>query len=360
MSTSMRYATDDLVRSVSQLFESSGLAFEDARLVAEAFIEADLLGFVTHGLNRVACNLDWLERGETIAGREPEVLVDRGAVVSWDAQQLPGPLVVARAVDLLCDRARQYGIATMNLRRAQHIACLAAYLRRATDRGLVIQIIASSPAERAVSAFGGSEPIFAPNPFAFAVPTEEEPILIDMSLSIVAAGYVAKAKREGVLMDSECLKDSEGNPSDDPAVYSAEPPGSIMPIGGLDHGYKGYALTLWSELMTMALGNYGRADELDESEENSVFIQVMDPDVYGSLGRFQREAQFLADMCRTSAVREGEPPVRVPGDRALALRRQQLEQGVILSPHIMQDLFPWFEKFGVTAPTSLQSDQANQ
>ncbi|MGH8678599.1 MAG: Ldh family oxidoreductase [Burkholderiales bacterium] len=43
--------------------------------------------------------------------------------------------------------------------------------------------------------------------------------------------------------------DAQGNASDDPAVLFADPPGALLPIGGLDHGHKGYALAPWSQTL---------------------------------------------------------------------------------------------------------------
>jgi L-lactate dehydrogenase len=40
----------------------------------------------------------------------------------------------------------------------------------------------------------------------------------------------------------------------------------------------------------------------------------------------------------------------MPGERALALRREQRANGVALHPTIMPALSPWSEKLGVAAP----------
>ena len=351
--TTQRYKANDLIKLARRLFSVVGLPPDRAATVAETFVEADLLGFSTHGLNRVPANIEWLQKGETQTTAEPTILVDRGGIVSWDANQLPGPYIVTRGVELACERARQFGQSSVIMRRAQHIACLAAYLMKAVDQGLVIQIICSTPGDRCVSAFGGSEPIFSPNPFAFAAPTGKGAILIDMSLSIVAEGRVAKAQSEGSLMGSECLKNNQGEPSNNPADYWDQPRGSIMPVGGLDHGYKGYGLCLWSELMTMALGNFGRADTPPFSEENSVIIQVFDPEVFGSLERFEKEANYLAERCRKSRVSESDPDVRVPGDRALSLRKKQLVDGVEIDDRIMAGITLLAAKLGIPMVTAL-------
>jgi len=62
------------------LFEAAGLDNERASVMASVFLEADLLGFTTHGMNRVASNLTWLAEGQSRITGEPEVLADRGLV----------------------------------------------------------------------------------------------------------------------------------------------------------------------------------------------------------------------------------------------------------------------------------------
>ena len=51
-----------------------------------------------------------------------------------------------------------------------------------------------------------------------------------------------------------------GNATDDPAVLFNEPKGTLLPLGGLDAGHKGYALALLVEALTGGLAGFGRAD----------------------------------------------------------------------------------------------------
>jgi len=66
-----RYSYRELSRFVTALFEGAGLPAERAAVMAEVFIEGDLLGFTTHGTNRVVSNLQWLESGRS-SGQAPK------------------------------------------------------------------------------------------------------------------------------------------------------------------------------------------------------------------------------------------------------------------------------------------------
>jgi LDH2 family malate/lactate/ureidoglycolate dehydrogenase len=121
-------------------------------------------------------------------------------------------------------------------------------------------------------------------------------------------------------------------------------------------GYKGFALGLLVEALTAALGGHGRSDE-PKQWGASVFLQVLDPAAFGGSARFIRETEWLAEACRTNPTKPGEPPVRLPGSRALQLRAEQLEKGVALYPGIMQTLEPWAEALGIPLPMLTPSTQ---
>src|SRR5262249_53674022 len=148
----------------------------------------------------------------------PEVVSDRPAAVTWDGRSLPGVWLTAKALDLAAERARRYGLAAVAIRRSHHIACLAAYLRPATDQGLMALIASSDPASASVAPYGGRQPVFTPDPLAIGIPTDGDPILIDISASITTNGLTGRLQAEGRRFPGPWALDAEGRPSDDPAV----------------------------------------------------------------------------------------------------------------------------------------------
>lgn len=348
-----RYPPDALQSFTTDLFTRAGLPDDRATALSRTFVEADLLGFTTHGLQRVPINLQWLQDGETRATGEPKVLKDRPAVFSWDADFLPGPWVVHRAVSEAAERALDGGIAAATLQRCTHVACLAAYLIPLLDRELVGLITVSTPDERFISPFGAREAVFSNNPLAFCAPTSGVPLLFDVSMAITAGGQIARAEQQGRRLPEACLKTPDGKATDDPAVMSAEPPGTVMPIGGLGHGHKGYALTLLTEVLSQALGGHGRRDAAGEGEANSVFIEVMDPRAFSAWPDYLAEVDYLAQACREAAPDDPVNPVRLPGERAWQRRRDALAHGVTLYPGVMDAILPWAQQLGVEPPQPL-------
>nr|WP_010132182.1 Ldh family oxidoreductase [Microbulbifer agarilyticus] len=346
-----RYDAHALKEFASTLFASTGIASDRADTMAEVFLEADLMGFTTHGLNRVASNLKWLESGASRLRGEPKVLSDRGNCFNWDADFLPGPWVVNQAIDQALARVGEQGVVTATIRRSQHIACLAAYLPKIVARNCVGILTCSTPAEKTVSPQGCKTPLFSANPIAFCAPAGDYPLLFDISMSVTAGGYVARAEREGKKLPGQYLKDRDGHLSDDPAAFANG--GSILPVGGADHGYKGAALSAMLEILSMGLGGYGRADSVEQDDEaNSVFLQIIDPAAFGSAQNFLRQTAALTHLWESCEADDGDS-VRVPGKRAWNLRSDQLENGVALYPTIAMDLQALAQEYGKAFPHPL-------
>src|SRR5205085_5769214 len=150
----------------------------------------------------------------------PSVINSAPAAKTWDGGRLPGPWLTLRALDAAAEMAKICGTGTVVIRRSHHIACLAAYLLRATQRGLVAIVQSSDPMVAAVVPHGGITPIMTPNPIAAGLPTSGDPILIDVSTSITSMGYTQQRKAAGEKLPGPWLIDAHGNATDDPNVLS--------------------------------------------------------------------------------------------------------------------------------------------
>ena len=333
------------------LLQAAGLAPDRAATVAGVLVEGDLLGHDTHGLAQLPGYLNELAAGRMRTEGEPETVADRGGNVLWDGRRLPGPWLVVRAIDLAMQRAAEHGTATVVIRRSHHIACLAAYLQRATDRGMVILLLSSDPSVASVAPFGGARALFTPNPIAAGFPTPGDPVLMDISTSTTTNGLTGRMKGEGRQLEHPWLLDAQGQPTRDPAALFTDPPGTILPLGGVDSGHKGYALGLLVEALTSALGGFGRADPA-EGWGASVFVQIIDPGAFGGRDAFLRQAGWLADAARATPPVPGAAPVRLPGARGLERRRGQMAEGVRLYPAIMPALQPWSDRLAIPMPAA--------
>jgi LDH2 family malate/lactate/ureidoglycolate dehydrogenase len=347
-----RYSAPELTAFATALLGHAGLDEDKARAVAEILVEGDLLGHTTHGLALLAPYLADLEKGAMTKVGEPRVIADFPAAVTWDGNRLPGPWLVRRALNVAVERAAKNGTCTVVIRRSHHIGCLAAYLRPVAERGLLVMLTSSDPAARGVAPHGGRREVMTPNPIAAAWPTDGGPVILDVSMGITTNGMTRRMANEGRKFPGNWLVDGAGNPTSDPAAAFANPPGAIMPVGGTDHGHKGYALGLLVETLTGALAGHGRADP-SEGWTANVMLQVFNPALFGGKDDFLRQTSHLAALCRATPPRPGFDSVRLPGESGLRRRAEQLVSGLELYPGIMPALVPWAQGLGVMAPVAL-------
>lgn len=347
-----RYSVVELVEFATALLRAAGLEPGKSLAVAEILAEGDLLGHSTHGLALLAPYLAELEKGGMEKLGEPQVIADFPAAVTWDGRRLPGPWLVLRAIDLAISRARKQGTCTVVIRRSHHIACLAAYLQRVADQGLMLLLTCSDPTVASVAPHGGVGGVITPNPIAAGWPTAQAPVMLDVSMSITTNGLVKRLQAEGRPAGGEWFVTAKGEATADPGALMGSPAGALLPIGGVDHGHKGYALGLLVEALTGGLAGHGRADP-SEGWTATVFLQVIDPALFGGKGDFLRQTTQLAETCRATPPRPGVESVRLPGERGLVRRDQQLARGVELYPSIIPTLLPWAERFAILVPQPL-------
>jgi LDH2 family malate/lactate/ureidoglycolate dehydrogenase len=349
--TSPIWRAADLVSFATNLLRAAELPDDKAQAVADILVEGDLMGHSTHGLALLAPYLGELRSGAMTREGAPTVLADAPAAVTWDGRRLPGPWLVLRAMELAAERAARCGTGTVVIRRSHHIGCLAAYHERAARQGLVMLLFCSDPNAASVAPFGGLDPVFTPNPMSAGIPAPRVPVIVDVSTSATTNGLTNRLHQERGRLPAAWVMDGHGHASDDPSVLFKEPKGTILPLGGMDSGHKGYGLSLLVEALTGGLAGHGRADP-PEGWGATVFLQMVDPRAFAGLDAFVRQTGAVTERCRAARPARAGEPVRTPGERGLERAASQREHGVALYPAIMPALAPWAKELGVEMPAA--------
>lgn len=333
-----RYTTDFLKEVLMQLFLESGASREVSETTVNILIEGDLLGHHTHGIKLANGYLRDLKSGHATSNPEALVIKEISPVAAlFDGHYLLGPYLVQQALERCAESAQHSGIGIVNIKRSHHIACLAAYLRPFIEQGLMPLIMTSDPAVTSVAPFGGVDPVYTPNPIAMGIPSRDQPIMMDVSMSTVTNGSVAKANAENAKLSHPVILSNSGSVSDDPADFFSDPQGSILPLGGLEFGHKGFALGIMVEALTSALGGFGRKDA-PSGWGASVMVMVIDPTLFGGEQAFLDETDYLVRRCLDSVPIDAQNPVRMPGQSALHRRAAYQTNGIPLPEDVVAEL----------------------
>src|SRR5215216_4320308 len=241
----------DLRAKVAGIFGRLDVPTEDAEIVADHLVEADLRGVHSHGVIRVPTYAQGIRAGKINPRPKIEIVEDNGGQVVMDGDNGLGQLTAFRANELGIQRGKEHGIGAVALRRSTHCGAMAYYAIRARQHDLIG--LAITNAGMNMTPTGGSAKIVGNNPFAMAVPTTREwPMVLDMATSVVAGGKLDVARSKGEKIPLGWARDADGNPTDDPARARE---GSLEPLGGP----KGYGMAVMLDVLAGVLsgGRFG-------------------------------------------------------------------------------------------------------
>ena len=353
MTTQARFSPDALTDFSTALLSSAGMVKTKASTVARLLVQSDMMQRHTHGIALTPLYVDQLNNKLMATDGEPVVVNDTGSTVVWDGGYLPGLWLVDKAMNQAFERLPQHGVVTFAMRRSHHIACLAALVKQATDRGLVCILATSDPFGKFVAPYGGREPVFTPNPFAIGYPGSKAPVLVDISASITTVSMARTKAAANVQFEHPWLIDNTGKATTDPRVLEQTTPrGSLLLLGGTEYGHKGFGLALMVEALTQGLSGYGRKESPQQWGAN-VFLQVLDPNAFAGKDAFVAQMDFIGDACRASAPANPDVLVRLPGDQASASILRAQQEGIALSEATLARLDASARALGVASLKAL-------
>lgn len=307
-----------LVRFARDVLHAAGASTEEAATVAQSLIDANLRGYDSHGLMRLPFYVEMLEAGEIRSGAPLDILQDSPTHLAGDANWGFGRVQAGQLLEQLLQRARNQAVAVGTLRQSSHIGRLGEYCELAAGQGcLSILMVNTHGAAKRVAPPGGRAPRLGTNPIAIGVPAEPHPLVLDFSTSATAEGKVRVKKIAGESCPEGWLIDSTGLPTTNPNDLYADPPGSILPMGG-SQTYKGFGLALMIDIFAGALSGGLCSREVPESPKgNCVFMMVVSPAAFGGTEHFQRELRQLIEFVRSCPTAPGVDQIRLPGDPEL-------------------------------------------
>jgi len=323
----------------ARILEGLGVPSDQAAVVAESLIEADLRGVESHGVHLMVLYADRLRGGHLLPHTEVTVLRDEGASALLDGGQGLGQISGRAAVDLAEAKARAFGVGSVAVRNSSHLGALGWYTMRGAEAGCVTLAAQNGPPF--VPPFGSIDGVFSTNPMSYAVPAGAEPMLVlDMATTAVAGNRVLLAQKRGdATIPEGWANDAQGRPTTDPAQASVK---HLQWFGG----YKGYGIALLIEVLAGVLtgASFGLVDRepgalrgFDRVTRGYLFV-ALDPSHYGPMDAFRADVDRLVADIHAATPAEGVERVLVPGELEHHRRIDRLEHGIPLAPALVEEL----------------------
>ena len=316
----------------------------DAAVVADALVWANLRGMDSHGVARVPGYVEWMRRGDINVKPRMVVATETPAVVVLDADRAAGPIAMTSAMQHAVGKARDAGAGLVLVRATTHTAALGYYTLIAAREGMAgLAFAASTPL---MAYHGARAPGVSTTPISIALPGGDgDPLLLDMSSSLIAMGKLNQARRTGEPLPEGAALDAEGRPTTD-ATQAVTP----LPMGGP----KGSGLALMVECLTsLVLGNPIAAEVLEgtargERHRQNCLALAIDVARFGDPQAFQREAQRLIRALKALPRAAGVDEILMPGERGRRTLERRTREGIPLPPSVVAELSKVAAALGVT------------
>ena len=324
-----RFPPDALRQIGREMFSTAGCTLEDAATVTDHLVDSSLAGHDSHGTLRMYEYIGQIAQGVFNPRGTPRIVQEKACTAVVDGDGAFGQIAAKFAMQLAMRKAGDYGFAAVGLRNTSHIGRVGAYPLLAAREGLIGLIFANAGRlGRQIAPYGGIDGKLSTNPIAFAAPRRDNaPILVDMTTSVTAEGKVRVAANQGKPLPTGWVIDYQGRPSTDPQAFVGDPPGAILPLGGVV-AYKGYCLSFIVELLGGALSGQGCAAGEQIMKSNGVMINVYSIEHFTELDTYYRELEGLVEHIRTSRIDPDQGEILLPGDPEWRKTRERSENGI--------------------------------
>ncbi len=337
------FRSEDLWKVSFEIFKAAGAPENEAKLVSDMLIGANLDGHDSHGIIRVIQYVKSIREGKIKPGAKIKVLQETPTTAVLDGNWGFGQVIAREAMRKAISKAERYGVGIVCARNCNHIGRLSDYTLMAVERDMIGISFANSLSS--VAPHGGMERRIGTCPMSFAFPTDDEiPFVIDMATSICAEGKIRVKSHEGKNLPYECIVDKYGKLTKDPRAFYEG--GAILPLGG-EVGYKGFSLGLTVEILGGILSGAGFSYSQKFKGGNGVFMQAIKVEAFMSLNEFKREVRDLTLAIRTSKPRLGFKEILTPGEIEFRVRKQRLREGIYVPEKTWREITKIGEHLGL-------------
>jgi hydroxycarboxylate dehydrogenase B len=320
-----------------------------ADAVSDHMIEANLVGYDSHGIHLLPVYVDDVRHGEIRPTMEPRLSWEAGAAALVSGERGFGQYTGVFAMNTAVRLAKAMGVGLVGIVHVHHLGRMGAYAEQAARQNCASMTFTAGLGGAVQAApYGGRRSAYGANPVSLGFASEDGThLVVDYATTVVAGGKVMLARTAGVQLPPGVLVDAAGNATTDPnKLFDG---GALLPFGA----HKGYGLALATELLGRVLpgsdtdpdsGSWG--DRFGRA--GATFIAI-DQDVFRPAGDAAAAARETLEAVRAVPPADAETPVRTPGDSEAETKRVRLESGIPLPTATIDALSRAAEASGVNS-----------
>ena len=331
------YPVEVLREFTRQAFTKAGVPADDAEVVTDNLIEANLRGVDTHGITRLlAIYVKRLRAGIVNARPDIKIVAESPAAITVDGDNGLGAVVATWAMREAIRRASEAGACWAGVRHSNHFGATAYFTMMAAAEDMVGIGMTNGPA--AMAPWGGARAYMSTNPISFAVPGEDQPVVFDMATSVAARGHILLASTKGqqTIPDGWAL-DKEGRPT---TSTQAALEGTVTPMAG----YKGYVLSMMIDILCGCLTGSAFGPHLgplygqfERPQDIGHLFGVIDVKRMVPVEEFKTR---LGQMCReikATPLAAGSSGIYIPGEIEAGKRARRLQEGIPIAEGVRRE-----------------------
>ncbi len=346
------FTAEELTQTCLKVFHAMGVSDAEAEVVTSTIVDANLVGHDSHGIIRLPQYVQEIEESLIQPGAAIEVRRESPSMAALDGNWGFGPVIGTHAVKLAIEKARQTDISSVTVFRSNELGRLGGYARIAAEQNMIgILTVNDHGSGQYVAPFGGIEGRLSTNPIACAIPVEGgEPIVLDMSTSVVAAGKIRVKRSRKEAAPEGWIIDAEGNPTTNVDGFYGPPAGALLPFGGIA-AQKGFGLSLVVDILSGALSGAGCTRQGESRVGNGLFITAINIASFVDLPDFNAEVNRFIGYIKSAKKSPGVEAILMPGERGFREQDRRRKEGIFVEDSTWEQIQVIAGKYGVIVPS---------
>jgi uncharacterized oxidoreductase len=342
------------LRTLSQaLYKAVGVPADQAKIVTDHLVDANLFGHDSHGSIRTPGYLKSIKAGNIKPVGDLNILRESSTTAVIDAEHTLGIVVAHKAMQMAVDKAKEYSLGAVAVHQSSHIGRLGDYPPIATEQGCIGLLILNGGG-RFTAPFGGTARRLPPNPIAASVPTPSgRPLMLDITTSMAAGGKVEVFRARGEQLPEGWLINEKGEAVTDPAAFR-DGNVAMLPLGG-PLGHKGYGLSVMIDAIAGALSHAGCSADPPTRGGSGFLALAIKIEAFIDLDEYLEEIGILCDWIKSSPTAPGFDKIYLPGEIEWEKRSDREVNGIFIEDETWNKICESAKELGVGIPEGLPS-----